>query len=447
MPITFTCPCGKTLRAAEDLAGRLTRCPHCQESMRIPQADAVLDDFDALPPGLEGPGPETRDAFPDFTPTSFSTGSVFTPGVGEPAPFRPSVPSPDKRPPTSRSIREYAYVLLVFALVPLGFSLLAKEETDIGRRIEATLEKATPEQVRRALPVLQSEAGLTKEALLRVMPEGKLLGAHLAHDSTMHWVYAGIAAVGFLLLLLLFFTVERANPLHLLGIGAFTGTIGILFLLAVQACSGFRFGGIRGRGIVIVIILILCFIGWSYRSASDPDSNLLLSMVGFTFGVGLCEELTKAIPLLFYFKREGNDAMGWRGACLWGLASGIGFGVSEGVMYSGDSYNGLSGVDIYVVRFVSCVALHAMWSASVAITIARSVEWYSRVTDFATFAPFLLRALAVPMTLHGCYDTLLKKDMNAWALVVAVASFAWLAVQIEAARAALPGPKSGRVMA
>ena len=46
--------------------------------------------------------------------------------------------------------------------------------------------------------------------------------------------------------------------------------------------------------------------------------------------------------------------------------------------------------------------------------------------------------LAVPMVLHGLYDTLLKKDMNVWALVVAVVSFGWLVVQIERARAAQP---------
>jgi RsiW-degrading membrane proteinase PrsW (M82 family) len=184
-------------------------------------------------------------------------------------------------------------------------------------------------------------------------------------------------------------------------------------------------------------MLILAFIGWSYRSALDPDSNLLLSAVGFTFGVGLCEELTKALPLFFYFQRDA--AMGWRGACLWGLASGVGFGVSEGIMYAGDHYNGISGGEIYIVRFVSCVALHAMWAASVGIAIARQIEEYEKASDNGEFALFMLRMLAVPMVLHGLYDTLLKKDMNVYALVIAVLSFGWLAMQIEKARTAQPG--------
>ena len=57
---------------------------------------------------------------------------------------------------------------------------------------------------------------------------------------------------------------------------------------------------------------------------------------------------------------------------------------------------------------------------------------------------YALRVLAVPMVLHGFYDTLLKKDMNVWALVVAFASFAWFAAQIERARGAMPEAGAGR---
>ena len=141
------------------------------------------------------------------------------------------------------------------------------------------------------------------------MPEGKLLGAHLPRDSGMHWIYAAIAAAAFLILTLAFFSVKRTNPLHLLGIGLFTGTVGIVFLLAVQFCSQFRFGRFHGRGWVALIMLILTFIGWSYRSALDPGSNFYLSAFGFTFGVGLCEELTKAIPLFFYFQARRPDGL------------------------------------------------------------------------------------------------------------------------------------------
>ncbi len=425
--------------ARDEIAGKRTKCPDCGTILTIPRPE--VDFGDELPPGLEDPEPRPQprsfERPPDFDDEPYAPPSTFHTIASAPRyeAEPPSTPKPRYQPEetaSTSSLREYAYWLLFFALVPLVFSLIgSKDEKSIKDRIESTFENASEQQIERA------KAAKTLPELLAAAPEGKIEGAHLAHDSTMHWVYAGIAIVGFLLLLLLFFSVERANPLHLLGIGLFTGTVGIIFLLVVQFCSGFRFGirGMRG-GWITIILLILMFIGWSYSSALDPDSNFFLSAFGFTFGVGLCEELTKAIPLFFYFKRDA--AMGWRGACLWGLASGVGFGVSEGIMYSANHYNGVSGADMYVVRFVSCVALHAMWAGAVGIAIARRIDDYENVSEAQEFGLFMLRVLAVPMTLHGFYDTLLKMDMNLWALLVAILSFAWLAFQIEMARGAHP---------
>src|SRR5262249_55514416 len=124
----------------------------------------------------------------------------------------------------------------------------------------------------------------------------------------------------------------------------------------------------------------------------------------------------------------------FRGAAIWGLASGVGFGVAEGVMYSSDFYNGVSGAETYVMRFVSCVGLHAVWSAAVAIEVHAHPKESQGIRRWPEYAAALLRVAWIPMILHGLYDTLLKKDLNLVALAVAVASFAWLVVQIERAR-------------
>jgi hypothetical protein len=65
------------------------------------------------------------------------------------------------------------------------------------------------------------------------------------------------------------------------------------------------------------------------------------------------------------------------------------------------------------------------------ITIARDPtgiqgedEWY---VTLASFVPPLL----VAMVLHALYDTLLKRDMNVFALLVAVGSVGWLAFLIQ----------------
>ena len=70
------------------------------------------------------------------------------------------------------------------------------------------------------------------------------------------------------------------------------------------------------------------------------------------------------------------------------LASGIGFGVSEGIMYSTRYYNGIVGVDLYFVRFISCVALHAIWTASVAISLVRRQGEYEDVSSAGEFGVF-----------------------------------------------------------
>ncbi len=431
MAIAFTCACGKALRARDEVAGKKTRCPQCGAILLIPEPQATGYE-------LEQPDPP-----PQPVRQRLDDDAAFRPPPRAGARPRETAERPEDA--GSNTLLEYAYLLLVFSLIPLIVSLLGEDKVDLPGRLEQTMEQATPEEQARALPVLaRLNAGedVTKAELLAAMPGGKLAGAHLAHDSTAHWIYAGIATVGFLMLISLFFSVERVNPVSLFLVGLFTGTIGIVFLLGVQLCSQLRIGRIHGRGIFMLIILLLVFIGWSYRSALDPDSNFLLSAIGFTFGVGLCEEFTKAIPLFFYFKKYAQ--MGWRGACLWGLASGIGFGVSEGIMYASDHYNGLSGPGIYLVRFISCVGLHAMWSASVGIAIARNVDAYEEVHDFWTFLLFMLRIIAVPMVLHGFYDTLLKQDMNGWALVVALLSFGWLVMHIEMARASQPHAGTGR---
>jgi hypothetical protein len=53
----------------------------------------------------------------------------------------------------------------------------------------------------------------------------------------------------------------------------------------------------------------------------------------------------------------------------------------------------------------------------------------------------LLKIQGVPMVLHGLYDTLLKREMNAAAFVTALASFAWLAFLISRSYASDASPK------
>src|SRR5262249_5003364 len=183
------------------------------------------------------------------------------------------------------------------------------------------------------------------------------------------------------------------------------------------------------RNLIIMLLFWIAWaIGFSYRAALDPQVDLVPSFLGFTFGVGYCEEVCKALPLLWHYRVKG--ALPWRVACAWGFASGIGFGVSEGIVYSSDSYNGIASADTYLVRFISCVALHGIWTASAALFIHRFAHIIQEDFVWYEFIPRALFLVSIPMILHGLYDAFLKKDMNVLALLTALASFAWFAWSI-----------------
>lgn len=254
-----------------------------------------------------------------------------------------------------------------------------------------------------------------------------LPGAHLSRNSLVHWGYAVVSAVFFCACLLAMLPSESSSPGWILGVGMITGTIGILVLLGFQFVAAVTDGFwlTRGHWFLLILFYVVKFIGFSYRCAMEEGNGFILSFLGFTCGVGLCEELVKALPVIIYCRE--SPRVDWRAVCLVGLASGIGFGVSEGITYSGDYYNGVQPLLTYFVRFASCVALHAIWSGTVALLVYSNREVTNAPMSFETVLMWVFNFLLGPMLLHGLYDTLLKQDMPMAALGIAVVSFAWFA--------------------
>ena len=62
-----------------------------------------------------------------------------------------------------------------------------------------------------------------------------------------------------------------------------------------------------------------------------------------------------------------------------------------------------------------------------AITIYLRRKWFDDAERFRDLIAPMLVVIAMPMVLHGLYDTSLKRDMNGFALLIAAASFGWLA--------------------
>jgi RsiW-degrading membrane proteinase PrsW (M82 family)/predicted RNA-binding Zn-ribbon protein involved in translation (DUF1610 family) len=376
--IRFPCPvCGLRLSATSAAVGKTVDCLACGKPATVPAASA----------------PETVRATA--------------------APRRPA-PAPKRaaRPDGWRSIARWS---LLAALVPLAFYTFTDPD-DIQGRIEKT-KKEYPELAK----TIDRGSAKEVEQIFQQIPSHRLVGAALPRKTWAHWIVAILSALLFWEFILIVQPMGNSTSKQLWAVGVFTGTIGIFLLLVVQVAAMIS-TVTGGGGCLFAFIIVLKFIGYSYGAALDPESGFVASMLGFTFGVGLMEEFFKALPIYWHFKR--NASLDVRGAVVWGLATGIGFGVSEGISYCGSFYNGISGGGMYIVRFSSCVALHAVWSATAAILIWKRQESLQGLERWYHWIPPVFATLWVSMILHGFYDTCLKKDYGIAALGSAVLSFA-----------------------
>ena len=441
MSISITCDgCGKRLKAKDALAGRTVPCPACGTKLTIGSADDVAA---ALLRAAAGPPPDEPEAPAppedvetsehDAEPPRRVSAPTLRTKTDHKAVLQSLPPLTTNDPPLWL---RHLHWLLALSLIPLAVSLLQPpERQDMLHRLVETIEEA-PENSRariaQALADQQDENG-SLDKVFAALPGHKLLGAWLPRDTWMHWLLTAGAALLFFVFLLALTTEGSARPRPLLLVGLFTATVGLLLLFCLQAVAEWtQHFIVIPTGIGGLLFWVVWMLGFSYRAASDPSSNFFLSLFGFTLGVGLCEEICKALPIIVAYHRPNKQS--WRGAYLWGLASGSGFGLAESIIYAGGFYNGISGAGIYFVRNISCVALHALWTGSAAITIHQRQRLFQENLRWYDWIVRCIAVVAVPMVLHGLYDTLLKKEMNAAALAVAVASFGWLAFQISRLR-------------
>ena len=126
-----------------------------------------------------------------------------------------------------------------------------------------------------------------------------------------------------------------------------------------------------------------------------------LSVLGFVFGVGFTEELVKLLPLLFIL-RKAKEPLIPQTMVFYGLMSGIAFGVFEGVQYQ-MTVNAEQTYDVSfflnIARLTSLPFLHACWCgiAGYFLAFAHLYPKYRR--------GLYVLAIAIPMLIHGLYDT------------------------------------------
>ena len=131
------------------------------------------------------------------------------------------------------------------------------------------------------------------------------------------------------------------------------------------------------------------------------ESSFPLSLIGFVLGVGLTEELGKAIPL-FIISRKAKEPLIPQTMVFYGLMSGIAFGVFEGVQYQmtvNAEQEYTTAYFLNILRLTSLPFIHAVWCgiAGYFISFANLYPKYRR-------ALYCL-AIAIPALLHGVYDT------------------------------------------
>jgi RsiW-degrading membrane proteinase PrsW (M82 family) len=423
------CPhCAKAFTGPVQLNGKTIPCPACNKQFTVVLAPAASATSPAAPaaqpvPARPLPGhPALATRPPLGRPPASPISS--TASQKSAAAAKSSNPAAARRFALAGRRPRLLYLLFALAFIPLVLQTLGSQG-DVAERLTHTFA-AHPE----IEPKLESVK--SKADLYALFPDGRIEGAHVSYFTHIHWVYAAIAALAFFGVTWFLFDPGKASVPQWVIVFAFTATVGIISLLAFQWMAQITDGvWITGRGIIMLLFYIVKFIGFSYSAASDPDTGFLLSFFGFTFGVGLCEEITKALPVIVWLGEDKK--LDWRAACVLGLASGIGFGVVEGIIYAGDHYNGMASADIYITRFVSCVALHATWTAAVALMAVRNLGGFN-TSEATEYGVHLLMIISVPAIMHGLYDTLLKKGFEGYALLVALASFAWLAFLLERAR-------------
>ncbi|HEY9630010.1 MAG TPA: PrsW family glutamic-type intramembrane protease [Coleofasciculaceae cyanobacterium] len=136
------------------------------------------------------------------------------------------------------------------------------------------------------------------------------------------------------------------------------------------------------------------------------EGGLWGRLLGFIFGVGVLEEVCKALPIYLLLLRRGKLGDPHT-AAFYGAMSGLGFAIAEGAAYSLRYAFGFSqgqlGLGSFVaantIRFVSLPLFHAILAGMVGYFMGLAAVNPSRQ------GAIVLIGLAIAVVLHGLYNT------------------------------------------
>ncbi len=138
--------------------------------------------------------------------------------------------------------------------------------------------------------------------------------------------------------------------------------------------------------------------------ASTDSMSFTLRVFGYVFGVGLLEELCKALPLIVFGLRKGK-IKGVRDGVFLGLMSGFGFAAAEGVQYTvqatlvAHAFGTVTEQFMqFMFRIMCAPILHGAW--------AGTVGWFIGVAAVRPGKswPTIAVGIGLMALLHGMYD-------------------------------------------
>ncbi len=292
----------------------------------------------------------------------------------------------------------------------------------LGRGRSALYRRA-PHEIRQLLPILFAPFG------------------HLNAIPANRWRWIALTAVMGLYPLALVAIIGRINDSAdgFKAIAFYFSAIWALFF-----ASAFRAAGLSWRlslltyfGTTIVgMSLLLISLSLNLEALRDPFINatsLLISIPSSILFIGFPEELTKALVLLAIW-RWAKQLPALRAFMFYGMLSGLGFGIQEGVSYVlgpyAAEYTKDQNVAVYLfeilLRLSSLPFFHAMWTG-----IAAFLIWFAARIPSAR-AGLIFLAILIPATFHGLYDGLIGPHVG-WALVVAGTSTVLLGIYAASA--------------
>ena len=165
-----------------------------------------------------------------------------------------------------------------------------------------------------------------------------------------------------------------------------------------------------------------------------------LTLGAYILGVGVREELTKAIPL-FLFVRFSTKMENPTAGIVLGVMSGIGFAITENVFYvytnlnealnaarrTGQLIHLVGPIYTNVVRMAMTPFFHGCLAGIFGYFISLSA------VDHARRWALLVAGLAISATLHGLFDTLVPRS-PLWGVVVEASTFFLLLTYLLKAR-------------